>query len=159
MSSDQDYVFSVPAANWLQTNLAEEAGGTPIWTDANQAGGWSDINMEQIVSWNPDEIFIINYQGEALEIVAQLKNDSIWQNLKAVKNETVYAFPSDYLSWDQPDPRWILGYSWLALKLNSENIKAEEIQELITNFYSDFYSLSDETIREEIIPRIADYLK
>ena len=159
VSSDQKYVFSVPAANWLQTNLIEKAEGIPTWKETNQTGGWSDINMEQISEWDPDMIFVINYQGKATEIVKQLKNDEIWQALKSVKNEKIYAFPFDYLSWDQPDPRWIIGYGWLAYKLNPQKITSSEIQSIIENFYGKFFLMDDKVIQEKIIPKIAEYLK
>ena len=159
VTSDQKYVFSVPAANWLQTDLIEKAGGNPVWKEANQAGGWTDINMEQISAWDSDVIFIVNYQGSAPEIVNKLKNDEIWQNLKAVKNDKIFAFAYDYLSWDQPDPRWILGYGWLAYILNPQDITSTEIQSLIENFYGKFFLLNDDAIKEKINPKIAGYLK
>ena len=134
VSADQKYVFSVPAANWLQTDLIEKSGGTPVWKDANLAGGWTEINMEQISNWDPDLIYIVNYQGNAPEIVNTLKSDAIWQNLKAVKENRIYPFIYDYLSWDQPDPRWILGYGWMAYRQNPQNISSIEIQALINKF-------------------------
>ncbi|MDP2965749.1 MAG: ABC transporter substrate-binding protein [Pelolinea sp.] len=159
VTSDQKYVFSVPAANWLQTDLIEKAGGIPVWKDANQAGGWTDINMEQISAWDPEVILIVNYQGSALEIVNKLRNDEIWQNLKSVKNDKIYAFPYDYLSWDQPDPRWILGYGWIAYRLNPENLTSPVIHSLINNFYEKFFNLEKSVIKEKINSRIAEYLK
>lgn len=158
VSSDQEYVFSVPASNWLQTDLIEKAGGIPVWKAANQAGGWSDINLEQISAWDPEVIFIVNYQGDASEIVNNLKNDEIWQNLKSVKTDKIYAFPYDYLSWDQPDPRWILGYGWLAYRLNPENLTSTEIQSLINTFYEEFFNLEKSVIEEKINTRIIEYL-
>lgn len=158
VSSDQKYVFSVPAANWLQTDLIEKAGGIPVWKAANQAGGWSDINMEQISAWDPEVIFIVNYQGDASEIVNNLKNDEIWQNLKSAKTDKIYAFPYDYLSWDQPDPRWILGYGWLTYRLNPQKITPTEIQSLIENFYEKFFHLEKSVIKEKITSRIVEYL-
>jgi iron complex transport system substrate-binding protein len=159
MATDQKYVFSIPAANWLQTDLVDKAGGIPVWKDSNESGGWTDVNMEQISVWNPDMIFIVNYQGNAQEIVSNLKNDQIWQNLKSVKKGYIYAFPYDYLSWDQPDPRWILGYGWLAYKINSQTISQSDTQLLITNFYKNFFLMSDATIQEKILPKISEYLK
>ena len=41
-SEDQKYIFRVPPANWLQTDMVERAGGIPVWKDANLAGGWTE---------------------------------------------------------------------------------------------------------------------
>jgi iron complex transport system substrate-binding protein len=159
VATDQKYVFSIPAANWLQTDLVEKAGGMPVWKESNQSGGWTDVNMEQISVWDADMVFIVNYQGNAPEIVLKLKNDQIWQNLKSVKNGNIFAFPYDYLSWDQPDPRWILGYGWLAYKLNPQKFSGLEMESLIINFYENFFLMNETTIQEKIIPKIADNIK
>jgi iron complex transport system substrate-binding protein len=157
VSLDQKYAFSVPAANWLQTDLVERAGGLPVWKEANLAGGWTEINMEQISKWDPDLVYIVNYQGLAPEIVNNLKNDEIWKNLKAVKDNQVFAFAYDFLSWDQPDPRWILGYGWMAFRQNPQNISAAEIHSLVDNFYDKFFGLGKSVFSEKINPRIAEY--
>jgi iron complex transport system substrate-binding protein len=158
VSSDQKYVFSIPAANYLQTYMVEQAGGIPVWKDANKARGWTDINMEQISNWDPDLIYIVNYQGSAPEIVASLINDEIWKNLKAVKDNHIYPFPFDFLSWDQPDPRWILGYGWMAYRQNPQTISSAEIQTLIENFYEKFFGLEKSVFNEKINPIIMYYI-
>ena len=73
VATDQKYVFSVPAANWLQTDLVDRSGGVPVWKDANESGGWTDVNMEQISSWDPDLVFIVNYQGQCSRDCKQFK--------------------------------------------------------------------------------------
>jgi len=93
-------------------------GGTPAWLDASTPDGWAVVTLEQIAAWNPDMIFLIDYSGNADKDAAQLKTDAQWSALNAVKTAHLYAFPSDFLSWDQPDPRWTLGLSWLASKSN-----------------------------------------
>jgi iron complex transport system substrate-binding protein len=155
---DQKYVFSVPAVNWLQSDLIEKAGGMPVWKNAKMTGGWTDINMEQISNWDPDLIYVVNYQGKAPEIVEELKNDKIWQNLKAVKEGKIFPFAFDYLSWDQPDPRWILGYGWMAFRQNSQSITSTEIESLVEKFYEEFFEMEESAIKENITPRITEYL-
>ncbi len=115
--SDQggEVAFNVPSASWIQTIEAELAGGQPLWKDAAQSGGWTVVNLEQIAAWDPDQVFVIDYKGDSAEIVDQLKADPQWQSLGATEAGEIYGFASDIFSWDQPDPRWILGTSgWLA---------------------------------------------
>ncbi len=150
VSADQKYVFSLPDVNWLQTDLIEKAGGSAVWKEANATGSWADVNMEQISNWDPDLIYIVNYQGKAPEIVSSLEKDEIWKNLKAVKNNKLYAFAFDYLSWDQPDPRWILGYAWMAYRQNPQNFSSQEIQSIVNAFYEKFYNL-DKPLIDKII--------
>lgn len=158
VSEDQKYIFKVPAANWLQTDIVEKTGGIAVWKEANLAGGWTEVNMEQISNWNADLIYIVNYQGQAPEIVRNLITDEIWKNLKAVKGDQIFAFAYDFLSWDQPDPRWILGYGWMAFRQNPQGISATSIQTLIEDFYEKFFSLGESVFEEKINPLLTDYI-
>lgn len=144
--------FKVSPELWLQTDLVKLAGGTPVWLDASTPDGWAVVTLEQIAAWNPDMIFLIDYSGNADKDVAQLKTDAQWSVLNAVKNAHLYAFPSDFLSWDQPDPRWTLGLSWLASKIQPSLAPAFDVNNQVTQFYKTIYQLDDSTITGKIIP-------
>jgi iron complex transport system substrate-binding protein len=144
--------YEVPPATWLQTILVETAGGTPIWKDENVGDGWQTVTLDQIAAWNPYAIAIIDYTGGAVEAVAEIKADPTWQQLDAVKNNRVGAFPMDYLSWDQPDPRWILGLQWLAYINHSEKFPTFDLQSEVLGFYESLYGLDKMTISETIFP-------
>lgn len=160
-SEDLDGVraFSVPSAIWLQSAMVDELGAVALWKEAAQSGGWTTVNIEQLLNWNTDFLFVINYQGNALTIVDELANDPLWQNLEALKNSQTYPFAYDFLSWDQPDPRWILGYSWLASKLYPDLVTADQTMEIVRSFYSDFYGLSEEAFDRHIERRISTYFE
>lgn len=157
-SPDQVYSYEVPSMSYLQTVMVAEAGGTVLWNEAAQAGGWNEVNLEQINAWNPDYVFIVNYQGIAKEISSDLTSTQPFSSLQAVKNNKVFAFPFDYISWDQPDPRWILGYSWLVYRLNHEKVSSDRMLEVVSDFYQYFYRLDESQVEEYIMPRIAGYL-
>jgi iron complex transport system substrate-binding protein len=144
--------YEVPPATWLQTILVETAGGTPIWKDENVGDGWQTVTLDQIAAWNPYAIAIIDYTGGAVEAVAEIKADPTWQQLDAVKNNRVGAFPMDYLSWDQPDPRWILGLQWLAYINHSDKFPTFDLQSEVLGFYESLYGLDKMTISETIFP-------
>ena len=156
-TTDQEYTYKVPSVAYLQTVMVEKAGGEAVWSEAAQAGGWNEVNLEQLNVWNPDHIFVINYQGIAADIVAELTETQPFSSLAAVENGQIEAFPFDYISWDQPDPRWILGYSWLVYQLNPEAVSQERMLEEVSDFYQFFYGLSSDQVEETIMPRIADY--
>jgi len=63
----------VPPLDWLQTNMVEMAGGIPVWKDV-PTDGWTTITLEQIAVWNPKVILLVDYKGNAVDIVSQLKN-------------------------------------------------------------------------------------
>ncbi len=144
--------FNVPPAQWLQTDLVNLAGGRPVWLDASTQGGWAVVTLEQIAAWNPDMIFIVDYAGNAVDVVAQLKTDQNWSALSAVKNSKIYAFPVDFLSWDQADPRWSLGLTWLATRLQPQTFSTVDMTAEVTNFYKTLYNMDDATISSKVLP-------
>jgi iron complex transport system substrate-binding protein len=150
--------YEVPPANWLQTILVETAGTTPVWKDANVGDGWQTVTLDQIAAWNPMAIAIIDYSGGAVEAVAAIEADSTWQQLDAVKGQRVSAFPIDYLSWDQPDPRWILGLQWLAYINHPDKFPTFDLQSEVLGFYESLYGLDKATISETIFPLISGTL-
>jgi len=158
-NKEQKYSFQVPSNNWLQTKMTEDLRSNPVWVSKSLSGGWTEVNFEQILNWSPDEIFLINYRGESYEITANLKNDELWKSYISQNKANISPFPYDFASWDQPDPRWILGYTWMASKLYPERIEREYLLENVKYFYTFFYGLKEDFIESEIIPLISIYLE
>ncbi len=156
---DQKYSFKVPSSNWLQTQMVEDLKSNPIWVPASLSGGWTDVNFEQILKWNPDDIFVINYRGQSNEIMFGLKENEIWKSFLSENKANLASFPYDFISWDQPDPRWILGYTWMASKLYPEKILLDYVLETIKNFYMFFYGMKEDYIESKILPLISIYLE
>ena len=144
--------LNVPSAAWLQTTEVELAGGLPVWKEAAQGGGWTVVNLEQIAAWDPDQIFVVSYKADPSQVVEKLKADPQWQALKAVKAGQIYGFPSDVFSWDQPDPRWILGLTWLAGKMHPDRFAGLDMKDEASQFFEQMYGLDPSTVEEEILP-------
>lgn len=144
--------FKVAPTSWLQTQMVQMAGGAPVWLDITNEDGWNVVTLEQIAAWKPEIIFIVDYSGKAVDTVAALKADPQWEGLDAVKNDKIYAFPHDYISWDQPDSRWPLGLTWLAAKLHPDLFSSVNMTDEITNFYQTLYGFDSATITDKILP-------
>jgi iron complex transport system substrate-binding protein len=150
--------FNVPPARWLQTRLVQWAGGNPVWLEAAAGAGWQQVSFEQIAAWNPEVILLVSYHAPVDEVKAQLLSDLKWLQLEAVQEGKLFAFPVDYLSWDQPDPRWILGLHWLAGKLHPERFPSAGMESKVIEFFRFVYGLPAERIEEVILPMIqGDY--
>jgi iron complex transport system substrate-binding protein len=147
-----EVAFSVPPVGWLQTQLVEIAGGIPVWKSLEVSGGWTVVNLEQIAAWDPDQIYIIDYSGNASTVKNDLMDHPVWNNLKAVQNEQLYAFGYDFYSWDQPDTRWILGLQWLATKIHPDLTNQIDILGEVNAFYSVLYNLDQEVIQSDVLP-------
>lgn len=147
-----EVAFSVPPSSWLQTILVETAGGTPVWAELDSAGGWTVVNLEQVAAWDPEQIYLIDYSGQAAAVIAGLQENSIWSELQAVQEDQLYAFAYDFYSWDQPDTRWILGLQWLAAKIHPDAAAEIDILSEVNDFYRILYNLDQETIDSDVLP-------
>jgi iron complex transport system substrate-binding protein len=157
-TSENGYAFQVPATDWLQTKMVEDLKAIPVWTSASLSGGWTEVNIEQILDWEPKEVMVINYQGRSIEITNELKENPVWEKFISEKDVVLESFPYDYSSWDQPDTRWILGYAWMAAKLYPNEISRDDIVDVIRNFYKFFYEMDEPFVEKEIIPLISVYM-
>ena len=151
---DGSIAYNVPPINWIQTLMVETAGADPVWREAQLGNGWTKVNFEQIAVWDPDQIYLAAYFNNPEEITANLKSDPQWQALTAVKNDNLYAFPKDFISWDQSNPRWILGLMWLASTLHPQQFADLDLQEEMRIFFEDIYKISPDVFQETILPRL-----
>jgi iron complex transport system substrate-binding protein len=150
--------LEVPSAAWLQTMEVELAGGEPVWREAAQAGGWTIVNLEQIAAWNPDQVYVISYGDDPAQVVEALRANSQWQELAAVQSGQIYGFPGEFFSWDQPDPRWILGVTWLAGRIHPERFPELDMSREIQEFFGEMYGLDEATVAQEIVPRLRGHV-
>jgi iron complex transport system substrate-binding protein len=74
--------------------------------------------------------------------------------LDAVQQNKIFGFPGDFWSWDQPDPRWILGLTWMATRIHPDITSDIIMRDAVVDFYSQMYALESEVIETEIIPLI-----
>jgi len=142
--------LNVPPAAWLQTRLVSEAGGTPVVDEAFP--GARTVTAEQVAAWRPDRIVVAHYRGDSREAVAALKADPVWAAMPAVKAGRIHAFPGDFYSWDQPDPRWILGELWLAKTIHPDRFAGLDPRAELLELFRTLYGLSEETVKAKIVP-------
>ena len=154
-----EVAFNVPSASWIQTTQAESAGAIPIWKKAAQGAGWNVVNFEQIAAWNPDKLFIIDYRSDSAQVVEKLKTDPQWRVLKAVKEGQIFGFAADIFSWDQPDPRWILGLVWLAVKTHPDRFPGVDMVQEIYEFFGQMYGMEEASITQYIMPSLKGDIK
>ena len=149
---DGNVAFNVPPMTWIQTQMVKMAGGEPAWADANPTKGWTQVTLEQIAAWDADQIFVISYFKSPTEVVDGLTADPNWQLIRAVKDNQIHPFASDLYSWDQPDPRWILGLTWMAGKLHPDLFPNLDMTVEAQNFYHTLYGLDGAFVERNIVP-------
>ena len=152
-----EVAVNVPPSAWLQTMLVELAGGEPVWLDA-AGSGWTVVDLEQVAAWDPDYVFVVYYAGDPAVATEALRSDSSWAALRAVREGRLLGFPGDFVSWDQPDPRWILGLEWLANQLLPDGSFSFDVQAEMRAFYRELYGLDETAFKNDVLPLLnGDY--
>jgi iron complex transport system substrate-binding protein len=150
--------FNVPPLSYIQSTEAQLGGGRLVWKDAQLGNGWTTVTLEQIAAWNPDQVYVIAYSGSVNDVVSKLRSDPQWQALSAVKQGAIYGFPGDYYSWDQPDPRWVLGLTWLAAKMHPDRFTSLDMDTEIRSFYRDLYGMDEAAYDKTVKPNLTGNL-
>ncbi|MBM3789393.1 MAG: hypothetical protein FJW35_03475 [Acidobacteria bacterium] len=144
--------LNVPPTSWMQTVMTEMAGGIAVWKKANPAKGWTQVSLEQIYAWDPDVIFVTSYNETSDAAAGRLRTDSNWQSVRALQNGRLHAFAGDFFSWDTPDPRWVLGLTWMARKLYPDRFRQVDILGLTREFYQVVYGQDAAFFDEQVRP-------
>ena len=113
------------------------------------SGGGKALDMEQILVWDPDVIYISNFCEFQPEDILENKVESQdWSQVEAVKNGRVYKVPLGTYRWDPPNVESALMLKWLAQKHHPELFVDYDIKKEIKDFYLRFYhyELSDEEV-------------
>jgi iron complex transport system substrate-binding protein len=128
--------FSVATSSMIQTDIIEMAGGTNAVKGVDVKGGFADVNIEQIMAWNPDIIWVPKYASYTVE---DLLKDPKWSSIKAIKEKAVYVFPSELEPWDYPTASAVLGLRWGLYSLHPELYSLEDLMKNADEFYNLVY--------------------
>ncbi len=152
--------FNVPGPEWLQTYMMDNAGSNSLSNELT-GEGWNIVSFEQIAQWDPQVLFIVTYtydpSPEEAEIM--IRNDQLWPDISAVKNNRTYSFPDDcgnnhaMGSWDSPGSRWVLGFKWMAKTLHPDLFHDIDLRGEAKYFYTNWYGLSEKDA-DEIVDAI-----
>jgi iron complex transport system substrate-binding protein len=135
----------VASGDMFQSYIIETAGG--ISASSDLSGYWNNIDLEQVVIWNPDVIIVPPYGGASVEAIIESEE---WQILDAVKDGKVYRMPKLVAPWDTPAPDAVLGIIWMAQQLYPDLIDLDCSTEA-EYFYNTFF---DYEITEEELAAI-----
>jgi len=150
------FAVQVPAGGWMQTFQVRTAGAAPVWLEGiKTTAGWTIVNLEQIAGWDPDKVFVVVWHSiDPQSMIDSFKADPQWSALKAVRAGELYAFPEDIFGWDSPDPRWILGLTWLAARIHPSLFKETDMTREVYEFYQKLYGLDRAAVERIILPKV-----
>ena len=112
----------------LSNNLA-------VVDEPSSKGSGNEVDMEQILVWNPDVILFA--PGS---VFATVGDDATWQQANAIKNGTYYEVPFGPYNWMgfPPSVQRYLGMMWMAQLLYPETAQYDLFAE-VQNYFQLFY--------------------
>ena len=128
--------LSVAPGSMIQTSLIEAGGGVNAVSGVEGLGGFVDVSIEQIITWNPDVIWFPQYSDYTVE---DLLNDPAWSSISAVQNNRVHQFPSLLEPWDQPTAAVALGVDWALHTLHPDLFSFEDLMKNVDAFFTLVY--------------------
>lgn len=129
---------------WMDAAMCRNAildVNTTVGQHEGMHTGFMEISMEQVIQSNPDMIIID--RGKP----ADLKQDSRWQEIKAVKENRVYMVPSGVFLWSRPSAESAVLYPlWMAFKAYPEHFADLSYRDELKRFYREIfeYEISDQ---------------
>lgn len=138
----------------MHSELIDLAGGVNVADCAVTPGmGQTPVSMEQVTKWNPDVIIV----GDQT-FYAGVYNDTLWQDIPAVKNHRVYLVPQSPFPWFDRPPgiNRIIGIPWTAKVLYPDTFSDLDMPALTKEFYTKFYhyELTDSDIENLLDPSL-----
>jgi len=138
----------VISGDMFQTYIIEAVGSNSVTSELG--GYWNNVNLEQVVLWDPDVIIVPPYGGASVEAIIESQE---WQILDAVKAGRVYRMPKLVAPWDTPAPDAVLGIIWMGQRLYPEQLDMECSSEA-EYFFQTFF---DYEITEEELGKICKF--
>lgn len=122
---------------------------------AAEIEGTKETSIEQVYEWNPDKIFITNFNDALPE---DIYNNTLcsadWSNIQAVKNKDVNKIPLGMYRWYVTCSDSPIMLLWMAMQNHPELFSDIDFNETIKDFYSRFYDfeLTNEDIEQILSP-------
>lgn len=117
--------------------IMARSGGINV---ARDISGYKAVNMEQILKWDPEVIFV--QDRYAAQVYPEITEGAEWASIKAVKDGRVYVTPEYVKPWGHPCPESMaLGELWMAKKLYPERFADVDMNEIVQEFYTKFYGV------------------
>jgi len=99
--SPLEYGLWTAGADTFMNEIADILGMENIFADVS---GWAEVSQEQVIAKDPDYIFTIAMSyGNGPKPEEEILGRSGWENIKAIKEKTVYTIDSNSIS--RPGPR------------------------------------------------------
>jgi iron complex transport system substrate-binding protein len=141
-----DNTLNVPGTGTWADYWITASGGINV---ASELEGTKAVNIEQVYEWNPDKIFITNF-NDAIpdDIYNNTLCEADWSGIEAVKNQDVTKLPLGMYRWYVTCSDSPLMLLWMAMQNQPQLFEDIDFSQTMKDFYKQFYNfdLTDEDI-------------
>ena len=135
------------------TNYWMEQSGA-VNPAADLTGEDLNVDMEQMMLWNPDLIYIGNFtEIQPSDLLENKLEGEDWSLIKAVQEGQVYKIPIGGYRWDPPGVETPLMIKWAASHQYPELFADMDMKEEVSEFYQEVYNF---TLTDEMLAEILD---
>ena len=135
---------------WLKTT-----GAVNVANDIKTSPRGATVNMEQVLVWNPDIIYITNFcETQPEDILNNRIKGQNWSKVKAVQEGRVYKIPLGEYRWYPPSGDSALMLKWMAQKNHPGLFNDYDIKDEIKNHFMNIYNfnLTDAQVERVLHP-------
>lgn len=131
--------LNVSASDSFNQIMIEMAGGVNVANEVK--GAWTQVSMEQILEWDPEIIYLSNFDDFVPEDLYENRiKGQDWSNVSAVKNKKVYKTPLGIYRWDAPNAETHLFLEWMGQKQQPDVFDEYHFEDDLINFYKQFFN-------------------
>lgn len=124
---------------YVNDTVIELAGGENVAHDLVGKGN-VELNMEQIYKWNPDIIFLTNFdESKPSDLYDNRIEGKDWSKISAVQKKQVYKTPKGIYRWDVAGVETPLMVRYMASKIQPEIFSDADFEKEVKTFYKDFF--------------------
>jgi iron complex transport system substrate-binding protein len=145
---DENRVGVPSGPGWADYWITASGG---INVAASAGTGTQAISMEQIYEWNPDRIFITNFNpGQPEDLYGNTVGNYDWSGVSAVKHRQVRKMPLGMYRWYVCNADSPLTLLWMAKQNHPELFADINMDDEIKSYYKRFYklALTDEDVQK-----------
>lgn len=147
-----DGVPQVSGAGTFGTFWLQHLGVTDV-VASSDAKGFTQVNMEQVYSWDPDILFL---DGPGLlsltseDVLTNSVEGTDFSTLSAVQNGRVYDTTLGMWNWFTPNPDAPLVFAWMACNTYPDAFADYPLEDTIKEYYKTWYGydVTDEDMAE-----------
>ena len=130
-------MLSVPGVESWADYWITASGGINVATELQ---GIKEVGIEQIYEWNPDKIFITNFNDALPEdIYKNTLAGSDWSGLSAYQNEEVRKNPLGMYRWYVTCSDSPLMLLWMSMQNHPQLFEDVDFNQVMKDFYQQFY--------------------